>query len=47
MEERYVIALHEGDPYYLQQIEQELLLALAQESIDVWLPSEGSQELPF
>ena len=47
MEERYVLALYEGDHDYLQGIEQELCLALDQEALDLQEKPEGEQELPF
>ena len=47
MEERYVLALYESDPGYLQGIEQELCLALDQEALDLEETPEGEQDLPF
>ena len=45
MEERYVLALYEGDPDYLHDIEQELILAMARESLT---PLDTAAEaLPF
>jgi hypothetical protein len=47
MEERYVLAVYEGDPDHLQDIADDLWSALAQESMALLMVPESEQDLPF
>lgn len=46
MEERYVLALIEGDSGYLQKIEEQLFEALSKEAVEPSLELPA-QDLPF